>query len=75
MPKPENAQSQWSQLYKLIDSTSVWSRQLPYVSEALATNQALKKILEKINSKMARGERLKRFDEYLEEEIGRRDLE
>ena len=24
---------------------------------------------------MARGERLKRFDEYLEEEIGRRDLE
>jgi hypothetical protein len=24
---------------------------------------------------MAKGERLKRFDEYLEEEIGRRDLE
>jgi hypothetical protein len=45
------------------------------VSEALATNQALQKILDKINSKMARGERLKRFDEYLEEEIGRRDLE
>ena len=75
VPKQENAQSQWSQLYKFIDTNSVWSRQLPYVSEALATNQALNKILEKINLKMAKGERLKRFDEYLEEEIGRRDLE
>jgi hypothetical protein len=53
----------------------VWSRQLPYLSDALSNNEALNRILEKINSKMAQGERLKRFDEYLEEEIGRRDLE
>ncbi len=53
----------------------MWSRQLPYLSDALSNNEALNRILEKINSKMAQGERLKRFDEYLEEEIGRRDLE
>ena len=45
------------------------------MSEALAKNEALNRILDKINYKMAQGERLKRFDEYLEEEIGRRDLE
>ncbi len=53
----------------------MWSRQLPYLSDALSNNEALNRILDKINCKMAQGERLKRFDEYLEEEIGRRDLE
>ena len=75
IPKTDSNSSQWSQLYKIIDCNSVWSRQLPYVSEALSNNEVLNRILEKINAKMAKGERLKRFDEYLEEEIGRRDLE